>query len=288
MLLLVARKNADWESNRARIREYLQLIVSTAKAMGLQVPVTLQPQYSLLSREIEWEIVPAALHNGIGLLPWSPLARGFLTGKYQRGGTPPPGTRAGSEKPLYQWVSEEYANSDRNWATIDAVVRKEIGVTPTQVALSWIADRPGVIAPIVGARTVDGLQGSFMPDTPLRYNRFIYAQLNACLASNARLSADFQAGRRNRLSQWNNVKIDQVFVVAGRLGIELTFRQLLSAATGYGHLIPMETTIDCIVKSRADGKVLALRVIIFALLRWQRFERLEAYFRLRELIHFFT
>jgi aryl-alcohol dehydrogenase-like predicted oxidoreductase len=140
----------------------LQLIISTAKAMGMQVPVTLQPQYSLLSREIEWEIVPAALHNGIGLLPWSPLAGGFLSGKYQRGETAPSGTRAGSEKPLYQWISEEYANSDRNWATIDAVVRiaKEIGATPAQVALSWIADRPGVIAPIVGARTVEHLRNN--------------------------------------------------------------------------------------------------------------------------------
>jgi len=140
----------------------LQLMISTAKAMGLQVPVTLQPQYSLLSREIEWEIVPAALHNGIGLLPWSPLAGGFLTGKYQRGGTAASGTRAGSEKPLYQWVSEEYADSDRNWATIDAVVRiaKEIGATPAQVALSWIADRPGVVAPIVGARTVEHLRNN--------------------------------------------------------------------------------------------------------------------------------
>ena len=140
----------------------LQLIISTAKAMGVQVPVTLQPQYSLLSREIEWEIVPAALHNGIGLLPWSPLAGGFLTGKYQRGAAAPSDTRAGSEKPLYQWISEEYANSDRNWATIDAVVRiaKEIGATPAQVALSWIADRPGVIAPIVGARTVEHLRNN--------------------------------------------------------------------------------------------------------------------------------
>ena len=128
----------------------------------MQVPVTLQPQYSLLSREIEWEMVPAALHNGIGLLPWSPLAGGFLTGKYQRGVTAASGTRAGSEKPLYQWVSEEYADSDRNWATIDAVVRiaKEIGATPAQVALSWIADRPGVIAPIVGARTVEHLRNN--------------------------------------------------------------------------------------------------------------------------------
>jgi len=137
----------------------LQLFVSTARAMGIQPPVTLQPQYSLLSREIEWEIVPAAIHNGLGLLPWSPLAGGFLSGKYSRGNSPAADTRAGSSKPLYQWTSEEYADSDRNWATIDAVIRiaNELGATPSQVALSWIADRPGVTAPIVGARTVKHL-----------------------------------------------------------------------------------------------------------------------------------
>jgi aryl-alcohol dehydrogenase (NADP+) len=137
----------------------LQLFVSTAKAMGIQAPVTLQPQYSLLSREIEWEIVPAALHNGLGLLPWSPLAGGFLAGKYQRGSAPAAQTRAGSHKPLYQFTSEDYADSDRNWATIDAVVRvaNDRGVTPAQVALSWLMHRPGVTAPIVGARTVKHL-----------------------------------------------------------------------------------------------------------------------------------
>ena len=142
----------------------LQLIISTARAMGMQVPVTLQPQYSLLSREIEWEIMPAALYNGIGLLPWSPLAGGFLTGKYQRGAAAPTDSRAGSEKPLYQKISEEYADSDRNWATIEAVVRiaTEIGATPAQVALSWIADRPGVIAPIIGARTVEHLRSNLV------------------------------------------------------------------------------------------------------------------------------
>jgi hypothetical protein len=88
--------------------------------------------------------------------------RGSLTGKYQRGETPASGTRAGSEKLLYQGTSEEYADSDRNWATIDAVVRiaKELGATPAQIALSWIADRPGVVAPIVGARTVDQLRNN--------------------------------------------------------------------------------------------------------------------------------
>ncbi|MBR7896948.1 aldo/keto reductase [Burkholderia multivorans] len=137
----------------------LQLMVSTAKAMGVQVPVSLQQQYSLLSRESEWEMVPAAVHNQMSLLPWSPLAGGFLAGKYLRGGTPAADTRAGSRKPLYQWTSAEYAESERNWATIDTVVRiaKDIGATPAQVALSWLADRPGVTAPIFGARTVQQL-----------------------------------------------------------------------------------------------------------------------------------
>ncbi|MEQ4530588.1 MAG: aldo/keto reductase [Mixta sp.] len=138
----------------------LQLMVSTAKAMGVQLPVTLQPQYSLLSREIEWEVVPAALYNQIGLLPWSPLAGGFLAGKYQRGGQPDADTRAGSEKPLYQYVSGEYAESERNWATIEKVVSiaRDTGATPAQVALRWLADRPGVVAPICGARTVEQLR----------------------------------------------------------------------------------------------------------------------------------
>lgn len=137
----------------------LQLMVSTAKAMGVHLPVTLQPQYSLLSREIEWEIVPAALHNNIGLLPWSPLAGGFLSGKYQRGSHPENVTRAGSEKPLYQYVSAEYAESERNWSTITAVadIARESGATPAQVALRWIADRQGVIAPICGARSLNHL-----------------------------------------------------------------------------------------------------------------------------------
>jgi aryl-alcohol dehydrogenase-like predicted oxidoreductase len=75
------------------------------------------------------------------LLPWSPLAGGFLTGKYQRGRNAAADTRAAPEKPIYQSISEEYAVSDRNWDTIDTVVRiaKKIGATAAQVALSWIA-----------------------------------------------------------------------------------------------------------------------------------------------------
>lgn len=138
----------------------LQLMASTAKAMGFRVPATLQQQYSVLSRESEWEVIPAALHNGIGILPWSPLAGGFLTGKYRRGSKPAPDTRAGSDSALYQWVSAEYAESDQNWDAIETVVRvaEQVGATPAQVALSWIADRPGVTAPICGARTLAHLK----------------------------------------------------------------------------------------------------------------------------------
>lgn len=98
-----------------------QLAVSTARTMGLQLPVSLQVQYSLLSRESEWEMVPAALHNGLSVLPWSPLAGGLLTGKYTRGGPASPDTRAGSGNPLYQWVTEQYTSPDQTWNIIDTM-----------------------------------------------------------------------------------------------------------------------------------------------------------------------
>jgi aryl-alcohol dehydrogenase (NADP+) len=175
--------------------------------MGVQVPVTLQPQYSLLSREIEWEIVPAALHNGIGLLPWSPLAGGFLSGKYERGGTAPADSRAGSEKPLYQWISEEYAESERNWATIDAVVRiaKQIGATPAQVALSWIADRPGVIAPIIGARTVEHLRNNLgAAELTLDNEATTFLETISAPISGGYPYGAFGAGQRALVAGWNS------------------------------------------------------------------------------------
>ncbi|MHA7210465.1 aldo/keto reductase [Arthrobacter sp. MDT1-65] len=140
----------------------LQLVLSTANAMGVSLPVTLQQQYSLLSREIEWEVIPAALHNGIGLLPWSPLAGGYLTGKYQRDATASPDTRAGSGNPVYEHASADYASKDRNWSTIETVksIAERIDATPSQVAISWTANQPAVTAPIVGARSLTQLDNN--------------------------------------------------------------------------------------------------------------------------------
>jgi len=138
----------------------LQLVLSTARAMGLQVPITLQQQYSLACREIEYEVVPAALHNEIGLLPWSPLAGGFLSGKYTRYNVlDADGTRYGDGNAMFRYIGKTFAGNERNWATIDAVreIADQIGATPSQVALSWVTNRPAVSATIIGARTMKQL-----------------------------------------------------------------------------------------------------------------------------------
>jgi aryl-alcohol dehydrogenase-like predicted oxidoreductase len=137
----------------------LQLAVSTARANGYQVPVSLQAQYNLATRQTEWEMIPAALHNGLGILVWSPLASGFLTGKYLRKGHRSSDTRAGQHHALYQYTSSNYEASDRTWALVDAVrqVAEETGISPAQVALSWVLNRPGVVAAIIGARNTQQL-----------------------------------------------------------------------------------------------------------------------------------
>lgn len=138
----------------------LQLFVSTAKAMGVPLPVTLQQQYSLVYREVEYEVVPAALHNDVGILPWSPLAAGFLTGKYVRGEASAPKGRLASDDPMTQHQAKQLHNDDRSWATLDAVraIADRIGATPSQVALAWVRDQPSVTAPIIGARTMEQLR----------------------------------------------------------------------------------------------------------------------------------
>ncbi len=96
--------------------------VLTARALGLREPVTLQPQYSLIVREIEWEVVPAALDAGMGLLPWSPLGGGWLSGKYTRDQRPTGETRLG-EDPGRGMEAYDRRGSDRTWRIIDAVER---------------------------------------------------------------------------------------------------------------------------------------------------------------------
>ena len=109
-----------------------------------------QVEYSLLARGIEREVVPSARNLGLGILAWSPLGRGVLTGKYRAG--VPHDSRA-SNKAFATFVQPYF--SERSRGIVDAVVTAAdgLGVTPVEVALSWVRDRPGVVAPVVGART---------------------------------------------------------------------------------------------------------------------------------------
>ncbi len=136
----------------------LTKIVHLAKAMNLTPPVTLQPQYSLIVREIEWEIVPAAIDAGLGMLPWSPLGGGWLSGKYRRGERPTGDTRLGDD-PNRGMEAVDRRGTDRTWDIIDAVqkVAEELGVSMAEVALAWVTDRPGVTSTILGCRTMEQL-----------------------------------------------------------------------------------------------------------------------------------
>jgi aryl-alcohol dehydrogenase-like predicted oxidoreductase len=132
--------------------------VLTARALGLREPVTLQPQYSLIVREIEWEVVPAALDAGMGLLPWSPLGGGWLSGKYTRDQRPTGDTRLG-EDPGRGMEAYDRRGSDRTWRIIEAVdrVARDRELSMAQVALAWVNNRPAVVSTILGARTTEQL-----------------------------------------------------------------------------------------------------------------------------------
>ncbi|GHG55489.1 aldo/keto reductase [Sinomonas cellulolyticus] len=133
--------------------------VYEAKAHGWAAPVTLQPQYSLLVRGIEDEIVPAALDAGIGLLPWSPLGGGWLSGKYRRDTEPTGATRLGEnpQRGMEAWGPRNAR--EKTWDIIGAVgrVAEAHGVSHAQVALRWVADQPAVTSVILGARTQEQL-----------------------------------------------------------------------------------------------------------------------------------
>lgn len=119
--------------------------------------VSTQVEYSLLERGIEREVAPAALHHGLGLLPWAPLGRGVLTGKY-RNGTPPDSRGASAH---FAGYVEQHRN-ERAARIVQAVATaaEGLGTSALCVALAWVRDRPGVAAPVVGARDTNQLIAS--------------------------------------------------------------------------------------------------------------------------------
>jgi aryl-alcohol dehydrogenase-like predicted oxidoreductase len=134
----------------------IQKYVDLADRYGLIRPVTVQPQYNLMARAIEWEVVPACQAEGLGLLPWSPLASGWLTGKYHRNEPPAAGSRLSDQMDQGMRIWNERGHLERNWQVIDAVrkVAEGRGAAMSQVAIAWVLARPAVRSVILGARTL--------------------------------------------------------------------------------------------------------------------------------------
>jgi len=133
----------------------LQRILSIAEAEGLPRPVVVQPQYNLLDRGIEWELLPCCLDAGVPITPWSPLGGGWLTGKYSADRRPDGTSRLG-ENPDRGVEAYDTRNTKRTHAVLDAAARiaKARGRPMAHVALAWLLSRPGVASVLLGARTV--------------------------------------------------------------------------------------------------------------------------------------
>jgi len=143
----------------------LQKICDTVKQLNLETVVTLQTQYSLLSRGIELELTDVCKNEGIGILPWSPLKGGLLTGKFGRDVVAPEGSRAAwiaanpQKKSQACPMPQEFAN-EKTYKLLDAMKamsEKRDGATVAQVALRWAVQKPGVASVIIGAKTVEQL-----------------------------------------------------------------------------------------------------------------------------------
>ena len=125
----------------------------TARDAGTTPFVSMQNHYNLVYREEEREMIPLCLDQGIGVIPWSPLARGRLAGSYGRGGERRT-VRSGND----EFGDSMYVESDFDVIDEVAAMAKDRDVPPAQVALAWLLGRPGVTAPIVGATKLAHLE----------------------------------------------------------------------------------------------------------------------------------
>ncbi|GAB3427178.1 aldo/keto reductase [Flindersiella endophytica] len=141
----------------------LQKAVDLQRANGWEPFSSLQPLYNLLDRQAEWELIPVAVEEGLGVIPWSPLRGGWLAGGYRRGSTGPlPGGRveaASLHGSTMKW--DNYAREE-TWRVLDIVheLAAETGRPAAQVSLNWVRRQAGVTAPIVGSRTLEQLEAT--------------------------------------------------------------------------------------------------------------------------------
>jgi aryl-alcohol dehydrogenase-like predicted oxidoreductase len=138
----------------------LQKSIDLARHHGWEPYTCLQPLYNLLDRDAELDLIPVSRNEGVGVIPWSPLRGGWLTGKYTRDMAGPPADTRVEQAVREGWHEQwsTYAN-ERTWSVLDALraVAEQTGRTIAQVALRWVVQRPGITAPIIGARDLKQL-----------------------------------------------------------------------------------------------------------------------------------
>ena len=159
----------------------------TSRTQGLERFVTLQAQYSLMVRDLDREHLPLCRAWGLGLLAWSPLAAGFLSGKHRRGDVPVAGTRLAKFRERYGRF-----DNDRGWGIVDAVhaVAQQCEATPSQAALAWVLAKPETTSAIFGARSLAQLEDN-LKAASLRLPPAAIARLDECSAQDLGHPYDF-------------------------------------------------------------------------------------------------
>ena len=139
----------------------IQKAMTICEKLGLEKFVCLQPQYSLLCRTTEWDLMPVCLEDGLGCLPWSPLAGGWLSGRYKREGGPESGSRvAWAQAAGWKATNWDDMANEHTFRVLDAVqsVSQKTGKSMSQVSLRWLMQKPGVTCPIIGAKKMSQLK----------------------------------------------------------------------------------------------------------------------------------
>ncbi|ACY19006.1 aldo/keto reductase [Haliangium ochraceum] len=139
----------------------LQKAVDLSRHRGWEAFVSLQPQYNLLCRSPEWELLPVCAAEGLGVLPWSPLRGGWLAGGFRRGMNAPPAGSRIEKASAMGWGERWSAHANEHtWSVLDTLhaIAHETGKSVAQIALKWVSGQPGVTAPIIGVRTPEHLE----------------------------------------------------------------------------------------------------------------------------------
>jgi len=140
----------------------LQKTVDLCKQMNWEAPVCLQPLYNLIDRSTEWDLATVCQNEGVGIIPWSPLAGGWLSGKITRDmKAPSQGSRVAWAEQM-KWKPTDFSTqgNERTWKILDEIqkISQQTGKSFAQISLRWLCQKPGVTSPIIGAKTMDQLK----------------------------------------------------------------------------------------------------------------------------------